>query len=206
MVQTLNIAQICPETHALGPGKRFVIWVQGCPFNCLECVAPDWIPIATKRATDVADLVAGITRIEGLEGLTISGGEPFLQAEGLAELICLVRKRRPGISTIAFSGFTFEQLQKKALSDPSIADLLSQLDVLIDGLYRADLNDNRGLRGSSNQRVHFLTPRYLELRDYFESRPREVELHFLSNELLMVGVPTTNSLETFHSLSRNLST
>lgn len=206
MVQTLNIAQICPETRALGPGKRFVIWVQGCPFNCLGCVAPDWIPVSTSRSTDIVDLVARITVIEGLEGLTISGGEPFLQAEGLAELICLVRDLRPAISTIAYSGFTLEQLQKKALSDPSIDKLLSHLDVLVDGLYRADLNDNRGLRGSSNQRVHFLTPRYVELRDYFESRPREVELHFLSNELLIVGVPTTSSLNTFHSLSRHLST
>lgn len=206
MVETLNVAQICPETYVLGPGKRFVIWVQGCPFSCAECVAPNWIPIETNRLTSIDDLVSRITAVPGLEGITISGGEPMLQAEGLARLIRGVRKVRPNFSALAFSGFTLEQLLKKALLDPGVNDFLNLLDVLIDGLYRADLNNDLGLRGSSNQRVHFLTPRYEKLKDEFECRPREIEVHVLRTDLLMVGVPSAKSLNTFYSLARQVST
>lgn len=202
----LNVGQICPETHVLGPGKRFVIWVQGCPFNCPECVAPDWIPIETNRLTAIDDLVARITAVPDLEGITISGGEPMLQAESLAKLIRRVRNVRPNFSALAFSGFTLEQLLKKALLDPGVNDFLKQLDVLIDGLYRADLNNDLGLRGSSNQGVHFLTPRYEMLKHEFERQPREIELHVLRKEMLMVGVPSAKSLDTFHLLARQVST
>jgi anaerobic ribonucleoside-triphosphate reductase activating protein len=73
--------------------------------------------------------------------------------------------------------------------------------VLIDGLYVKGLDDGLGMRGSSNQRVHFLTDRYAALREVFESRVRQVEVHLLSDGLLMVGVPTRRALETFSSLA-----
>jgi anaerobic ribonucleoside-triphosphate reductase activating protein len=206
MVETLNVAQICPETHVLGPGKRFVIWVQGCPFNCAGCVAPNWIPIETNRLTSIDDLVRRIAAVPELEGITISGGEPMLQAEALTTLIRRVRNVRPNLSALAFSGFTLEQLLKGASLYPGVGDFLKLLDVLIDGLYRADLNNDLGLRGSSNQRVHFLTPRYEKLKDEFERQPREIEVHVLRKEMLMVGVPSAKSLNTFDSLARQLTT
>lgn len=109
-----------------------------------------------------------------------------------------------GLATLLLSGFTFAELQRKASSETGVRDFLNQLDVLIDGQYREDLNDQRGLRGSSNQRVHFLTGRYERLKSEFECGQRQVEMHLLKNELLMVGVPTAKSLETFHSLAVNL--
>ena len=114
-----------------------------------------------------------------LEGITLSGGEPMLQAEGLASPIRRVRKERPHLSTITFSGFTFAQLRRKALLEPGIKDLLGQLDVLIYGLYSADLNDGLGLRGSSNQRVYFLTARYEDRKEEFALGPREIQIHLL---------------------------
>lgn len=206
MIETINIAQLCPETYALGPGKRFVIWVQGCPFNCTDCVSPNWIPIKNNHAILSDDLAERIRAVEGLEGITISGGEPMLQAGALATLIRRVRNVCPTLSTIAFSGFTLEQLQTRSLKEPSIGDLLGQLDVLIDGLYRRDLNDDLGLRGSTNQRVHFLTGRYKNSRDKFEKQSRDIEVHLLKNEILMVGVPSAKSLETFDSLVLQLKT
>lgn len=206
MVETINIAQLCPATYALGPGKRFVVWVQGCPFNCNGCVSPDWIPIKPNRVMSIDELAHRITANDGLEGITISGGEPMLQAEALASLIRRVRDVCPTLSTIAFSGFTSGQLQKRSAIEPSVGDLLSQLDVLIDGLYRSDLNDDLGLRGSSNQRVHFLTPRYRNLKEEFEQKPRAVEVHLLKSEMLMIGVPPAKSLQTFSSLALHLNT
>lgn len=201
MAETLNIAQICPATHALGPGKRFVIWVQGCPFNCPACIAPDWIPIKAAGIVSVQDLARRIIASEGLEGITISGGEPALQASGLARLLHDVKAQKPDLSAISFSGFTLEQLKKKAATDAGVAEFLNHLDVLIDGLYVKDLNDGLGLRGSSNQCIHFLTDRYTALKNSFESGLRQVEVHLLKNELLMVGVPTRKASEAFHSVA-----
>jgi anaerobic ribonucleoside-triphosphate reductase activating protein len=201
MVETLNIAQICPATRVLGPGKRFVIWVQGCPFSCAQCVAPDWIPRETNCLTSITELARRITAVQELEGLTLSGGEPMLQAEGLAALLRMVRQTSPQLSAIAFSGFTLAQLRRRADSEPGIGDLLSELDVLIDGLYRAELNDDLGMRGSSNQQVHYLTSRYENRKEEFERRPREIEIHLLRNEMLMVGVPSVKSFKTFKSLA-----
>jgi len=195
MVEILNVASICPSTHALGPGKRFVVWVQGCPFNCAGCVSPDWIPIRPSKAVAVADLAKRIAETDDLEGVTISGGEPALQADGLTSLLDAVKALRPDLSVIAFSGFTLEQLTRRAAADAFVADFLKHLDVLIDGLYVKELDDGVGLRGSSNQRIHFLTGRYADMKEQFESGPRQVEVHLLRDELLMVGVPTRAALD-----------
>jgi len=200
MSEVLNIAQLCPETYVLGPGKRFVVWAQGCPFRCVDCVAPDWIPNHPNNLISIEDLAQRILAVKELEGITLSGGEPMLQAEGLAKLIRRVRRVNPDLSAIAFSGFTLAQLRRKARTERSVAELLPQLDVLIDGLYRPDLNDNLGLRGSSNQRIHFLTTRYEKRKEMFETQPRQVEIHLLTGELLMVGVPAAGSLQAFRSV------
>lgn len=200
-METLNVAQICPETSALGPGRRFVVWVQGCPFSCEGCVSPDWIPIRPASAVAVADLARRVIAADGLEGLTISGGEPMLQAAALARLLMTVRAARPGLSAIAFSGFTLERLRAAAADDPGIDSLLGQLDVLIDGLYVKGLDDGCGLRGSSNQRVHFLTGRYQDLKYEFERGPRRVEMHLLTEELLLVGVPSPAALKAFRTVA-----
>ena len=197
MLATLNVAQICPATRALGPGKRFVIWVQGCPFNCLGCIAPDWIPIKLANLISVEQMAERILDVTDLEGITLSGGEPMLQAGALSELIHLLRASKDSLSAIAFSGFTLEQLRKKRAKDRAIDQLLSQLDVLIDGLYIGDLNVGKGLRGSRNQRVHFLSDRYVELREEFENGPRHIELHVSESELLLTGIPTAESLKAF---------
>ena len=70
-----------------------------------------------------------------------------------------------------------------------MTQLLQQIDILIDGLYLEQLNDNLGFRGSSNQVVHFLSDRYLQEKDLFTQRQRDVEIHIQQNSLLVVGVP-----------------
>jgi len=204
MAETLNIAQFCPETYTLGPGKRSAIWVQGCPFTCPNCVSPDWIPIKPANLITVEQLAMRILSAGDLEGVTLSGGEPMLQAAALASLVRAVRAQRPTLSAICFSGFTLEQLRRKSAAERGIEELLGQLDVLIDGLYVERLNNGRGLRGSSNQRIHFLTPRYQHLREEFEHSPRQVEMQVSPGELLMVGVPSAHTLAAFRRAAAKL--
>lgn len=185
----LNIAEICPSTRTLGPGQRFVIWMQGCCFRCPGCVSPDWIPQKQATLVDLQQLASLILSIPGLDGVTVSGGEPMLQAAALSELFTLLRQQRD-ISIMSFTGFTLQQLQAK--SDPTSDRLLTLIDVLIDGLYVAELNDNKGWRGSSNQVVHFLTPRHIHEANLFTERKRDVEIHLQEESALMVGVPPQN--------------
>ena len=200
----LNIAQICPETYTLGPGKRFALWVQGCPFSCGGCLAPDWIPFKNANVADVETVGNQILGIHDLEGITISGGEPMMQAQALADLVDCVRKLQPHLSVLVFSGFKLADLRKKADSDQGIAALLERIDVLIDGLYIEDLNDGRGLRGSSNQQVHFLTERYVYLAEQLTNGARKTEMHLMPAEILLVGIPTAVSLQSFHLIIEKL--
>lgn len=181
----LNVAATCRATRALGPGLRSVVWVQGCLLHCPGCVAPDWIPLRPNRLVQPEALVDELLSDPGITGLTISGGEPMLQAEALYHLVRLVRVRKD-VDIICFTGFQRTQLEKNP-PYAGIPELLGQLDVLIDGPYIARLNDNLGLRGSSNQRVHYLTSR-LAGSD-LENGMRKAEIHLTDGEALLVGVP-----------------
>lgn len=190
----LNLAEICSATRTLGPGLRFVLWVQGCCFNCPGCVSPDWIPQRQATLVQPQKLADQIASLPEIEGLTISGGEPMLQAPALVELVHALKAQRD-LSILCYSGFTLKQLQAMSHPDsrnplgPGIAQLLTQIDVLIDGQYITALNDNRGWRGSSNQVVHFLTPRHLPEAEQFRDRHRNLEIHVRDRSALVVGVP-----------------
>lgn len=163
------------------------MWVQGCPFNCQGCISPDWIPNKITTTISIEDLSDKLLSNPLVDGFVFSGGEPFLQAESLAELIIFSRRERD-LTLICYSGFSFEELEINRLKR-GIGKLLAEVDVLIDGKYVASLNDNRGLRGSNNQRVHHLTDR-LKYYD-FETQPRQTEIYVQNGELLFVGVPPT---------------
>lgn len=182
----LNIAQLCPSTATLGPGNRFVIWVQGCPFNCKGCIAPKWIPFEKANIIALEDLAKVIVAQENIEGITISGGEPMMQAGRLARLLEMVKKERPELTVMVFSGFTKEQL----VWDEAL-ELLAQIDLLIDGNYIEQKNDGKGLRGSSNQQFHFLTNRLSPQQEILTSNRPGLEFHVLDDGVLMTGIPSS---------------
>ena len=130
----------------------------------------------------------------------------MMQAQALADLVDYVRKLRRDLSVLVFSGFKLADLRQKTNSDQGIAALLDRIDVLIDGLYIVDLNDGHGLRGSSTQSVHFLSERYVHLAEPLTNGGRKTELHLMSSEILLVGVPTAKSLQSFHSVLEKLET
>ena len=186
-VHTLNVAATCVGTRSLGPGYRSVVWVQGCPFTCRGCVAPDWIPDRPARLVGVAELAEELLRDERVAGLTFSGGEPMAQAAGLAALARAVRAERD-VSVISFTGYTLARLRNRP-PNPGVAELLAEVDVLIDGQYVDARNDGRGLRGSTNQVVHHLTDRLAASGYDFEQRPRDAEIRIDDGAVTLVGVP-----------------
>lgn len=155
----IRVHHILNDTVAEGPGRRFCIWVQGCCHRCPGCFAEDtWDPDG-GHCTDTADIIVQIgTQLGNIEGITFLGGEPFMQAEALAEIAAYAKER--GLSVFCFTGYTIEELP--ALGDAA-ERLLSYTDVLADGRYVREKRDfSRPWVGSSNQRFHFLTDRYKE--------------------------------------------
>jgi anaerobic ribonucleoside-triphosphate reductase activating protein len=152
----LNLHAILPQSRANGPGVRTAIWFQGCTLVCPGCFNPDTHSSEPRLLAPPEQLVARIAaEQDGIEGITLSGGEPLQQAEGLLELLCGVRLATR-LSVVLFSGYTLEEI----LAMPLGRDILAHVDVLIDGRYDQMQRLARGLRGSGNQRIHFLTGRY----------------------------------------------
>lgn len=177
----------------LGPGTRFVLWTQGCVRQCKGCMTPMSQDRDSGRIIRVCDL-ANIIIQSGRDGLTISGGEPFLQAEALCELVDLIRTKRD-IGIIVYTGYTLDEIQQS--KDSYMCRLLEQIDLLIDGPYIEGLNDGMNLRGSSNQRVIALTDRYELNVDEYGSKKAEFEIFMKEDKVLMVGVPDSNTLNRF---------
>lgn len=143
-----------PRSRANGPGTRFVVWLQGCSLGCAGCFNPATHPADSGRAVTVEALAAELAATRGIEGLSLSGGEPLQQPAASAALLDAARAL--GLSTLAFSGYTLDEI--RAL--PGGPDVLARLDVLVDGRYVASERLASGLRGSANQRIHLLTDRY----------------------------------------------
>jgi anaerobic ribonucleoside-triphosphate reductase activating protein len=194
----VNVAATCVGTRALGPGLRSVVWVQGCPFRCRGCIAPEWIPVRQAREVAPSDLADELLADPGVTGLTFSGGEPMAQAGELAEVARAVRRKRD-MSLICFTGYRLAVLRARPPA-PGVADLLGQVDVLIDGLYLESRNDNRGLRGSDNQQVHHLTSRLEAASELLTGGPRRSEIRLSGRSALLVGVPFTEVAEVFGAM------
>ena len=181
----LNLAASCRGTRALGPGLRSVVWVQGCPFHCPGCIAPQWIPNRQAHQVTPEELLPALLADPRIRGLTFSGGEPFLQSAALTHLARVARQERD-LDIICFTGYLLEDLQRFP-NRSWVHALLAEVDVLIDGPYRQEENDNRGLRGSANQVVHHLTDRLADTD--FLNQPRRAEIHVQDGAVWVVGIP-----------------
>lgn len=198
----VNVAETCVGTTVLGPGVRSVVWVQGCALHCPGCIAPDWIPQREARLIAPDDLAAELLADPAVSGLTLSGGEPMLQAAPLAAMVRAARQQRE-VSVVCFSGHTLNELRERPPA-PGVAKLLEQVDVLIDGEYVAAANDGLGLRGSSNQVVHHLTDRLTDSDDLFVRRTRTAEIRVRDRSVLLVGVPPPGLVPTLDRAVRRV--
>lgn len=139
-----------PESIVDGPGFRFVIFVQGCPHHCHGCHNPESWSFEGGYNISVEEVFDQIMEREGLRGVTFSGGEPFEQVPALLELAKLVKGA--GLTLMSYSGYTLDELESR--HDPETDELLSMLDILVDGRYDEKLRNLTLIYcGSENQRV-----------------------------------------------------
>ena len=187
--QLLNVASIVHHTEAEGPGVRLALWVQGCPLRCPSCCNPHMLAFEPKQLRTVRDVVQEVLAIEGIEGITLLGGEPFSQARSLATLCQEVRAA--GLSVMAFTGKTLQAIQRAQHEDWDA--LLAQIDLLVDGPYlQKQHSTKRRWIGSDNQQIHFLTPRYEHLsasQEGWEQEGNTLEIRLVNGQIFINGFP-----------------
>lgn len=137
-----------------GPGRRSIAKLQGCPIRCRGCITPESWDLAGGILVPVDRLAdALLDPAYGRYGVSILGGEPFAQPDGLLALVRALRIRGCG-HILCYSGYTLEALQSRARRQQAIAAVLNEIDMLIDGPYVAALADGaEAWTGSGNQRV-----------------------------------------------------
>jgi anaerobic ribonucleoside-triphosphate reductase activating protein len=157
--------------------------------KCPGCISEDSQPLDGGYVVDTSDLADDIINTSGIEGITISGGEPFLQETALVDLISRVKSKRD-IGVILYTGNTFSEIES--------CELTNVCDLIVDGIYIDKLNDDLSLRGSSNQKVCIVTDRYREeAKEHYGAVGRKIELHLSREKKRLVGIPDKKSLCAF---------
>lgn len=184
----MNLARILYPVQVLGPGNRIGIWLCGCNRACKGCSNPElWIQRDEFEidVANVASLIRKVAESHIVDGFTISGGEPFQQAD---ELLSLLSYLTP-ISTdiLIYTGYRLEELRE--LNSESVNGILDSAAVVVDGAYIEDLNDNSVLRGSSNQQIHILNPDYEALyRKYLANTQNQIQNFNTVDGVVSVGI------------------
>lgn len=177
----MRVFGLAPDSIVDGPGLRFTVFVQGCSHHCPGCHNPESQPTEGGESYTVEELANKIRANKLIHAVTLSGGEPFEQAEECAELARILKAE--GYNIWAYTGYLFEDLlQKSAAAEPgndataaaesdnfdpvltdstvlglnptATANLLANIDVLVDGPYIESLHSfDATWRGSTNQRL-----------------------------------------------------
>jgi len=147
----ISLSRVHFPVTTLGPGRRVGIWMQGCSIRCPGCISSDtWAKKAPGNTVDELLLRVG-PWLKECDGVTISGGEPFEQAQGLELLLQGIRKLTTE-NILVYSGKRFSSLT----DDPSVTAGL--IDCLISEPFELNSPQSRYLMGSDNQRMTCLTP------------------------------------------------
>ena len=146
----LKVAGFSDDSIVDGPGIRFTLFVQGCENTCEGCHNKQAKALDGGEEITIEDVLRLVAKNPLLDGITFSGGEPFLQAAALANLAKMLRT--PEFSVVTYTGYTAEYLL--AADNKGWRELMENTDILIDGPFELSQKSyNVRFRGSKNQRI-----------------------------------------------------
>lgn len=149
-MSTISLSRIHFPVTTLGPGNRIGIWMQGCSIRCPGCISADTWAAGRGQTTVEQVLLTMANWFLNADGVTISGGEPFDQADALCELLRGIRSHTKA-DILVFSGYPVESISKP------LEGMTGLIDALISDPYEIEAPQTKALRGSDNQRLHLLT-------------------------------------------------
>ena len=143
----MRIANTVNDSIVDGHGLRFTVFTQGCPHHCPGCHNPGTHDAAGGREATLEELVEQMKKNPLIEGITLSGGEPFVQAAACADLARAAHGL--GLNVWTYTGYLFEHLRDAG--DPAWTALLAETDVLVDGPFRrrSPMSSTSGAAGTS---------------------------------------------------------
>lgn len=148
----LRIAGTISESIVDGPGIRYVVFAQGCRHQCPGCHNEHTHDFEGGVITTIKNIIDDIKRNPLLDGITLSGGDPFEQAENFAELAKQVKAL--GLSVMTYTGYTYEEIMDQKIVHKGWGALLRITDILVDGRFDEKCkNLLLPFRGSENQRL-----------------------------------------------------
>jgi anaerobic ribonucleoside-triphosphate reductase activating protein len=151
-----RVHAVLPRSVANGPGQRFTIWSQGCELACPGCFNPETHGSAGGAVRTVGELVdAVLAEVPGIEGVTLTGGEP-LEQPGAVAAFCAQVAARADVGVIVLTGFTRAEIE----ADPARAGAVAAVDLVVAGRYNRRRRVAGGLRGSANKVYWDRTGRY----------------------------------------------
>lgn len=193
----LQINKVHWPVTVLGYGRRIGIWFQGCSLKCKGCVSQDTWDKASGAQISLSQLMAWFREVseDQLDGITISGGEPFEQAPQLMALVEAIQDWKQQIPSeldiLCYSGYSHHILAKKY---PTI---LAKLDALIAEPYIESL-DPVHLRGSANQSLIVLSElakqRYQQ--PAFANRDQKrFQIQLDDQHIWFIGIPGSGDMQ-----------
>jgi anaerobic ribonucleoside-triphosphate reductase activating protein len=199
----LLLAKAHYPVTTLGPGMRAGIWTQGCSIGCPGCLSRDTWDVDPRTAVPVDAVLGWLESLPGpVDGVTISGGEPFEQPAALAALLRGIREWRgpTEMDVLVYSGFAFSRLARSART----SELLAWCDAVVTGPYVERLGDGGPLMGSANQRLVALTDlghrRYDDVRA--TERPRiqvSIDAGPGGRRIYYIGIPRRGDMDRLNS-------
>ena len=178
------IDRILYPVTALGPGSRVAIWTVGCSRKCLGCANPELWERHPEQKIEPERLALYVNSMKdkGIDGITITGGEPFDQASEIEQFIENLSFQT---DILIFTGFKIEKLKESS----ERAGLLQKIDVLIDGEYIREKNDGKSaLRGSTNQRIHYINSNVADKYDDYITEGRKIQKFLYDYKTISVGI------------------
>lgn len=153
MKPNVAVSRVHFPVTTLGPGHRLGIWFQGCSIRCDGCISMDtWVP--APPSISVAELLQlAVHWSDAIDGVTITGGEPFDQPEALHTLLVGLRQQLDrDVDILVYTGYPIESV-RPWLDAPG-----NLVDAVVAGPFVASESDALPLRGSDNQTLVMLTP------------------------------------------------
>lgn len=193
----IGISRLHFPVTTLGPGQRIGIWFQGCSIHCEGCISVDTWQFNTNSINikKVTNLLK--KWLPKCDGITISGGEPFDQEPALEELLKFLKPYK--LSTLVYSGYSFQKLKYKKVIQEEL------IDVLISEPYDHTKTQTQALLGSDNQQIHFLTDLGKQnFAKYLDKKPdKKLDMQFDDQTLWIAGIPINGMNKITESFRQN---
>lgn len=185
----MEIDKILFPVESLGPGKRLVIWTVGCSKHCYKCISPElWDTNYMKEVslTSLISIISNIINNNTVDGVTISGGDPFEQMDELVKLLPSVKNMVQDI--LVYTGYKYLTF-KNTLTAFEISCIEDNISVLIDGPYVDELNDNKStLIGSTNQNIYFFDYKLQAKYSSYLKKGRYIENLVYDKRIFSIGI------------------